>query len=371
TFVQSKVVAQEAFLIHHQAKNMISYVLGWITDDRQLKKPHYWLKIIPAYYLKKALALAPLQEEYLEAIINYEHISDEERYVYAKRKLLFIDPSSLEHEDYAAQLGIFNKNENPDYLDAAITEPFIQEILKLPPPPTLSLSATPMGKEELAQIALEMGVNPETLREMEGDLETLINYLDAHDRFSFDDLQSYIQFYRRLEKAYALAPDNLYLQSLRVVNYGRHYPKVLLGVFPYNKASSDFFYQEILGKPRPRKKDKKADAIQSLEKATVLKDAFLQNCYLAISQTPAQVRQDFSGVYLEGFNFEYLHPLDKEDKLDAEFCLKMELSFNALFEASYINFSLIIPQLREQTDFGKNNPAQLSFWQRIFMFLRS
>ncbi len=254
------------------------YAYEFLKSDDVMRRR--FSKIYQKYcqkYLKKALALDPYNEDFLEAYIDKSNdwkIAESYQYRY----LALFNPNSSKYQTLILDLGLHNNEPTIDYLPEGLVSSLMEAMLDLAPT-DVSKDTKPLQEAEIfREVIQEVGVEQETIQTLEevlpGHLTTIIRGLRGERNW-----EGILKIYMSTEKVLAIAPYEPIVLLLTTFFYASVYPRILLSFHQNTDLigktdTMNTFFKTVFNKTQLNEKERVEEAKKSFQKSVQLKERY-------------------------------------------------------------------------------------------------
>ncbi len=250
-----------------------------LSDDEAFKKHapivHYKQS---TRLINKALGLDPFNEEFLKEYLfdNWKTWDVDE--VHKNRILKIVHPNTTDFQDYLVDLKMSSNSVIYDYLSEDITSALINEAVFVTEEINREEKTTEDQGDELRNIALDAGIDDETLKQINQELPEFIK--SAEKVFDNHWLNWKVSHKATLsmEKALDFAPYNPRVLNAGIRFYGSFFWRLILGYqeIKGDKESKKAFFKQIFGKENPSPNEKWNVAKEAFAKALELEERYIK-----------------------------------------------------------------------------------------------
>ncbi|MEM9983221.1 MAG: hypothetical protein AAF734_12055, partial [Bacteroidota bacterium] len=248
-------------------------------------------------YLKKALALDPYNEDFLEVYVDKSNDWEvAESYQY--RYLALFNPNSSKYQELSLDFDLHNDTLEIDYMQEEVITTLIEAIIDLEQKHTYQDFKEENDAEMFQQIIQEVGVEKETVQMLEevlpGHLETILKGFRGEERWD-----NILTIYLSVEKVLAIAPYNPLVLLITTFFYASVYPRILLQFhinsdLAYKSEKLEIFFQAVFHKTQLSKKERLEEAKKSFQKSIQLKERYSKMVAAMLSHKEERVVQRFN-----------------------------------------------------------------------------
>ncbi|MCB9224492.1 MAG: hypothetical protein R2780_14820 [Crocinitomicaceae bacterium] len=248
-----------------------------VKEDDKMESiaPATW-KYLSNQYAKQAIALDPFNEKFLETYVTktYDQLFEDNEDL-KRRYLSLFDPNSNEYLNHQIDLKLTSNKEDYDYLNEKVTDPFIRELVFMKE--RLEATAIPKnGDEELKNIALEGGIDQQTIQMLEKELPEHLKTINRVFSVFWDSWQEVQKAYLSLQIVTDLAPYNEEVLESAICFYAHTHWRVLLDYSKLDDVSQykKEYYNTVFGTEKPTREQLITEVRSSIQKARTLEKRY-------------------------------------------------------------------------------------------------